>query len=116
MHQKLNTHEREFYKRLGDNLRYQRLQRGITTSHIAKATESSKEYVQRIERGVYTSNVIWLSIYLQCLDIRFNDVLNHIRHLAEIARVNRPMPKAFYVGELDERNDNVRSIECADGK
>lgn len=84
-----------FRRLLGDVLRAQRMERGMTLREVSAEARVSLGYISEIERGQKEASSELLSSLCSALDVRLSDVLRQVSHavaVEEAAVAPTPIP------------------------
>ena len=84
-----------FRRLLGDVLRAQRMERGMTLREVSAEARVSLGYISEIERGQKEASSELLASLCTALDVRLSDVLREVSHAVAVAEgvaVPTPIP------------------------
>jgi transcriptional regulator with XRE-family HTH domain len=84
-----------FRRLLGDVLRAQRVERGMTLREVSAEARVSLGYISEIERGQKEASSELLASLCSALDVRLSDVLHEVSHavaVEEAATAPTPIP------------------------
>jgi transcriptional regulator with XRE-family HTH domain len=84
-----------FRRLLGDVLRAQRMERGMTLREVSAEARVSLGYISEIERGQKEASSELLASLCGALDVRLSDVLRQVSHavaVEEAASAPTPIP------------------------
>ncbi|MGN6780236.1 MAG: helix-turn-helix domain-containing protein, partial [Marmoricola sp.] len=84
-----------FRRALGDVLRAQRVERGMTLREVSAEARVSLGYISEIERGQKEASSELLASLCGALDVRLSDVLREVSHavaVEEAATAPTPIP------------------------
>jgi transcriptional regulator with XRE-family HTH domain len=84
-----------FRRLLGDVLRAQRVERGMTLREVSAGARVSLGYISEIERGQKEASSELLASLCSALDVRLSDVLREVSHavaVEEAATMPTPIP------------------------
>jgi len=84
-----------FRRLLGDVLRTQRMERGMTLREVSAEARVSLGYISEIERGQKEASSELLASLCRALDVRLSDVLREVSHavaIEEAATAPTPIP------------------------
>lgn len=84
-----------FRRLLGDVLRAQRMERGMTLREVSAEARVSLGYISEIERGQKEASSELLASLCSALDVRLSDVLRDVSHavaVEEAATAPTPIP------------------------
>jgi transcriptional regulator with XRE-family HTH domain len=84
-----------FRRLLGDVLRAQRMDRGMTLREVSAEARVSLGYISEIERGQKEASSELLASLCGALDVRLSDVLREVSHavaIEEAATAPTPIP------------------------
>jgi transcriptional regulator with XRE-family HTH domain len=84
-----------FRRLLGDVLRAQRVERGMTLREVSAEARVSLGYISEIERGQKEASSELLASLCTALDVRLSDVLREVSHavaVEEAAIAPTPIP------------------------
>jgi transcriptional regulator with XRE-family HTH domain len=84
-----------FRRLLGDVLRAQRMERGMTLREVSAEARVSLGYISEIERGQKEASSELLASLCGALDVRLSDVLREVSHavaVEEAAVAPTPIP------------------------
>jgi transcriptional regulator with XRE-family HTH domain len=84
-----------FRRLLGDVLRAQRVERGMTLREVSAEARVSLGYISEIERGQKEASSELLASLCGALDVRLSDVLREVSHavaVEEAATAPTPIP------------------------
>jgi transcriptional regulator with XRE-family HTH domain len=84
-----------FRRLLGDVLRSQRMERGMTLREVSAEARVSLGYISEIERGQKEASSELLASLCSALDVRLSDVLREVSHavaIEEAATAPTPIP------------------------
>ena len=84
-----------FRRLLGDVLRAQRMERGMTLREVSAEARVSLGYISEIERGQKEASSELLASLCSALDVRLSDVLRQVSHavaVEEAAVAPTPIP------------------------
>jgi transcriptional regulator with XRE-family HTH domain len=73
-----------FRRLLGDVLRDQRMQRGMTLREVSKEARVSLGYISEIERGQKEASSELLASLCSALDVPLSDVLREVSHAVAV--------------------------------
>ena len=68
--------DKRFLKRLGDQIRRLRTEKGLTQLDLAVKLNNYAEHIGRIERGELNSSICTLNMIAEGLDITLSELLN----------------------------------------
>ncbi len=66
----------EFNKRLGLLIRKKRIEKGLTQLELADAMNLDYQYISRVERGLISPTLFWMTKLSSALNIPFSDLIN----------------------------------------
>ncbi|GAB7005954.1 helix-turn-helix transcriptional regulator [Nocardioides sp. AN3] len=84
-----------FRRLLGDVLRAQRMERGMTLREVSAEARVSLGYISEIERGQKEASSELLASLCSALDVRLSEVLRQVSHavaVEEAATAPTPIP------------------------
>jgi transcriptional regulator with XRE-family HTH domain len=84
-----------FRRLLGDVLRAQRMERGMTLREVSAEARVSLGYISEIERGQKEASSELLASLCSALDVRLSEVLSEVSHAVaqeEAALLPTPIP------------------------
>jgi transcriptional regulator with XRE-family HTH domain len=66
----------EFNKRLGLLIRKKRIEKGLTQLELADAMNLDYQYISRVERGLISPTLFWMTKLSSALNIPFSELIN----------------------------------------
>lgn len=66
----------EFNKRLGLLIRKKRIEKGLTQLELADSMNLDYQYISRMERGLISPTLFWMTKLVSALNIPFSELIN----------------------------------------
>ena len=73
----------EFNKRLGLLIRKKRIEKGLTQLELADAMNIDYQYISRIERGLISPTLFWVTKLSKAFHIHFSDFMHEFEEIVD---------------------------------
>ena len=76
--QQIHLFKENIPKRVGQIIRAIRINKNMTQTQLAQATNKDRQYIYKIEKGVVTPNIVTIAILAEALEVTLKEIFEQV--------------------------------------